>query len=519
MNAGGTQKDHAFGTASGLWSPEPQRTDRSPIPAQADDCGSEMKNNLGRRGAALAALIASTLPAASSSAANFAQGASLGNSQKTVLFLYPDEGIPGFVEWRGGPGWAEAAQQLAQRVRWDLDDDVELRVQSLRDFCAAMQYNTALDARLVVGVDLGLEPPPGCEKGLQAVAASSSLLTFLASSEKVQLGPFWRKLASVQGQSSQLHSDVADLWRRKSLDEAAYALLLLIDQGVQPVRIVRAQSSQPSVASLARTTGTCYRELLACLSESQCRRALSCLRTCGLADQSCAYQCLVSYESSTLTRLSFCAFQQEDVLNSGIERPDTPRVATMEAFRGKPLLHSDAEQILVGHLDVDSGTNYSWLVAAASSPAYAQFPVQYQIWVRGSRAGSLRYRPTFLVKTLSGDYTWKSRDYTVRRTDTPGQWEFSILDSGVMSEERWQLLGADDGLGWCALFFTGVARRAGLAYRGALLLTRDGHMPLGQEAAVEAALSRAGLRLWELQPLVRPSMVDSVGPAPLAVSR
>jgi len=204
------------------------------------------------------------------------------------------------------------------------------------------------------------------------------------------------------------------------------------------------------------------------------------------------------------------------MLNSKIQQPTTPKAEPLSIFRGAPLTHEIAEDILVGHYDPEHGHKHSWLVAAGSNPAYEQFALQYQLWYKGSARRSFWYHPTFLVEALDGQKIWRSRDYRVRRAGPPGLWDFSVLDNGIISEERWHLLGADDDLEWLVLFYLGAARKAGLSYRGCLVLTRDGQMPESEAAAqgVKAAVARAGMKPWELEATNNPA-VDPSNPPPL----
>jgi hypothetical protein len=77
---------------------------------------------------------------------------------------------------------------------------------------------------------------------------------------------------------------------------------------------------------------------------------------------------------------------------------------------------------------------------------------------------------------------------------------------------------AADDLSWCVLHYTGAAARAGTAYTGALLCSRDGSWPseldpsadptnadgkadgsaLSGYARAEAAFAKCGLKMWEL---------------------
>jgi len=310
---------------------------------------------------------------------------------------------------------------------------------------------------------------------------------------------------------------VRDLWHRRTAEEAVYAVLVLIDSAVAPLEAMQAQKPVPTFETVARAVDRCQDEFRGCFTSPRCMQSLACLSSCGLADQSCSYRCIVSYQSDAFTQFSLCALQKQNLLNSQIQRPTTPAASPLERFRGRPLTADVADDILVGHFDPGAGQLHSWLVAAGSNPAYEQFALQYQLWYRGSAKGSFWYHPTFLVEALDGRKIWRSRDYRVRRArGLPGVWEFSVVDNGIISEERWHLLGAADDLSWLVLFYIGAARRAGLAYRGCLVLTKDGRLPEGtaEVAGVEAAVARAGMQLWELEATSNPP-VDPSNPPPL----
>ena len=87
------------------------------------------------------------------------------------------------------------------------------------------------------------------------------------------------------------------------------------------------------------------------------------------------------------------------------------------------------------------------------------------------------------------------------------------------SRELWTLVDAADDLSWCVLHYTGAAARAGTAYTGALLCSRDGSWPAQLDPSVapssnaegnadgsalrgyaraEAAFAKCGLKMWEL---------------------
>lgn len=78
-------------------------------------------------------------------------------------------------------------------------------------------------------------------------------------------------------------------------------------------------------------------------------------------------------------------------------------------------------------------------------------------------------------------------------------------------------MGADADLQWIVLFYIGAARKAGLAYRGCLVLTPDGSMPTSSDARlrIEAAVARAGMQPWELDVTHNPPLAGNDVPPPL----
>jgi len=461
-----------------------------------------------------------------------------------ALLLYPEEGIPSFVEVAeigSKPDWSTAADQLVRRIVWDLGDEppVSIRAMSLQSFCEQLP-DASVGCGLVFGVDLPETLPGGCVEKAQAALQQCSSRLFISSFPDGRIGNTWRSQISLGGvgveeledksfwgakamlggyaSSAKLKADIEDLWHRKTAEEAVYAMLVLIDRALAPIESMQAQAPVPTFESISRAVDKCPDEFKGCFTEPSCLKSLQCLSSCGLADQSCSYSCIVSYQSEAFTQFSLCALQKNNLLNSKIERPTTPQVFPLESFRGTPMTHQVAEDILVGHFDPERGQRFGWLVAAGSNPAYEQFALQYQLWYRDEKNKFL-YHPTFLVTALDGRKLWRERDYNVRRADNgnqPGVWEFSVLDNGIISEEKWHLLGADKDLKWLVLFYIGAARKAAIFYRGCLILTPDGAMPTDAESmqGIEDAISRAGIRTWELEVTSNPP-VDPANPPPL----
>ncbi|CAE7365570.1 unnamed protein product [Symbiodinium sp. CCMP2456] len=465
---------------------------------------------------------------------------STSTDKKQVLLLHPGSGSPGFAEvphmgtalTGSSPSWTEAAAQLARRVNWDLGaEPVEFRVMSVLELCQDETYH----ADFVFGVDL-VEPPQECRETLGKVLAKADSRLFITSCKSRSTSAFWTSLTQLEGageaelansgflglsavvagysEAAKLRDDVTDLWHRRTAEEAVYAMLVLIDKAVMPLPAMVDQRPVPTADTVFRAVDRCQEQFRNCFTQPRCLQSLACLSQCGLADQSCSYRCIVSYQSQAFTDFSLCALQKQNMLNSQIERPTTPSAKPLESFRGKAMTHETAESILVGHFDPEDH-RHSWLVAAGSNPAYEQFALQYQLWYKGSGRNTFWYHPTFLVEALDGAKIWRTRDYRVRRRDTPGMWDFSVVDNGIISEERWHLLGADDNLEWIVLFYVGVARRAGLSYRGCLVLTPEGEMPGPEHAqAIEAAIARAEMKPWELEATSNPP-VDPENPPPL----
>ena len=114
---------------------------------------------------------------------------------------------------------------------------------------------------------------------------------------------------------------------------------------------------------------------------------------------------------------------------------------------------------------------------------------------------------------------WPGEDPSSRRLAPPGVWWLSALDNGVVSTERWTLLDADDGSGaargadwagpqWCVLSYQGAARRAGTAYAGAVVCTRDGRWPSGPDGD---GLASARQRRRAGRPPLRPGEDEAPG--------
>ncbi|CAK9038572.1 unnamed protein product [Durusdinium trenchii] len=279
-----------------------------------------------------------------------------------VLLLHPGEGSPGFGEvphmgsalTGGKPSWAQAAQQLVQRVRWDLGNEaVEFRSMSIAELC---QANKSLHLEFILGVDLEREPPEECQDKIHEMLSRASSRMFITSSKDRNTCSFWSSETKVSGageeelsnpgpfglqatlggyqEAVKVRNDVIDLWHRRTAEEAVYAILLLIDSAVTSLPSMAAQRPVPTSETIGRAIDRCQDAFRNCFTQPRCLQSLACLSQCGLADQSCSYRCIVSYQSQAFTDFSLCALQKQNLLNSQIERPQTPRAKPLETFRG-----------------------------------------------------------------------------------------------------------------------------------------------------------------------------------------
>lgn len=288
---------------------------------------------------------------------------------------------------------------------------------------------------------------------------------------------------------------VSEAWMRRNSDDIRFCLLVIINSYIRPVPVLKNLRSK-GFSTLNCMLTNCGAQVLDCLLDPNCRKALQCLNECSPVDQVCNYRCIASYESPKLEAFSLCVLQKNNCLELDAKIPEKPQVPPMTLFRGKKICHETAEDLFVGWL---GSLEWSWRVVAGQNPAYDQFPCQYQLFYRGKAKGSFWYEPVFQVKTLEGDMVWRRRKYRVKRGDIPGTFYFSVLDNGVVSNEFWTLVDVSDDLGWGLFHYSGAARVAGQSYTGAVLVSPDGEYPHeGARTRLEYALEKCEIKEWEL---------------------
>ncbi|KAL6583183.1 hypothetical protein OROMI_005261 [Orobanche minor] len=288
---------------------------------------------------------------------------------------------------------------------------------------------------------------------------------------------------------------VSEAWERHNSDDIRFCLLVITNAYVRPVPILKNLRAK-GFSTLSCMVKNCGAQILNCLLDPNCRKALQCLNKCGPVDQVCSYRCIATYESPQLEDFSLCVLQKHNCIRLDAKIPDEPHVNPMARFRGEDLDHEMAEDLLVGWL---GNLDWSWRVAAGQNPAYDQFPCQYQLFYRGRAKGSFWYEPVFQVRTDDGDLVWRRRKYRVRRGKTPGTFNLSVLDNGVVSNELWTIVDVSDDFSWGLFHYHGAARAAGLSYTGAILVSPNGLYPdESRKERLACALDRCSIKEWEL---------------------
>ncbi|XP_039117239.1 violaxanthin de-epoxidase, chloroplastic isoform X1 [Dioscorea cayenensis subsp. rotundata] len=296
-------------------------------------------------------------------------------------------------------------------------------------------------------------------------------------------------------ESLQVVKTVADAWGRHNSDDIRFCLLVIINAYIKPVPMLKNLRAK-GFSTLNCMLKNCASEVMDCLLDPNCRKALQCLNACSPTDQVCNYRCIASYESEYLEAFSLCVLEKNNCLELDAEIPSKPFVAPLSAFRGEALSHEVAEDLFVGWL---GELDWSWRVVAGQNPAYDQFPCQFQLFYRGKSRNAFWYEPVFQVRTLEGKLVWRRRRYRVVRATVPGTFFFSVLDNGVVSKEFWTIVDVCNDFSWGLFHYSGAARAAGQAYTGAVLVSPDGMYPpdMGGQRLI-SALEKCSIKEWEL---------------------
>ncbi|KAL3700555.1 hypothetical protein R1sor_018577 [Riccia sorocarpa] len=422
-----------------------------------------------------------------------------------VLAIFGEGTISPF----GGASWEEVMQQTARRIGW-IDSSFEMVVLSDEE-AKSPEFKEKFElllqqSNIMMIINVQKEQSQKWLKSLSgrvptqiAFDCMPDLDTFLGGSNLSSIGVLDELTAVLPGsnltEKRRVLKLVRESWERQSPDNLWFAVLVLIDSFVTPVKLLK-NLRATGLASLQCMVKNCGQQIFDCLKDPNCRKALDCLNKCAPTDQVCSYRCIVSYESPQLEQFTLCILQKHNCLGLDADILMEPDVQPMPSFRGQPLTYEIAEDLFIGWLNE---FKWSWRVVAGQNAAYDQFPNQYQIFYRGKAKGSLWYDPVFQVRTLGGETVWRRRHYRVVRGATPGTFYFSVLDNGVVSKEFWRIVFVADDLSWGLFYYSGAAAAAGQSYTGAVLVTPDGAWPdVSQAERLNAALEACGIKLWEL---------------------
>ncbi|XP_059624388.1 violaxanthin de-epoxidase, chloroplastic [Cornus florida] len=409
--------------------------------------------------------------------------------------------------------WVEVMLHTAKRLKW-VDEEFEMLVftdnlyQSDDQTVEKLQRELSCANILVIVAVTNEEPVKWIQINTQNIPnivcfdSSPSLTnklggTYVQSKSK---GNIFSKVAEISkskkiNESVEIVQTVSEAWDRHNSDDIRFCLLVIVNAYIKPVPVLKNLRAK-GFSTLNCMVKNCGTQILNCLLDPNCRKALQCLNQCSPVDQVCNYRCIASYESSILEEFSLCVLQKHNCLELDAKIPEKPYVPPMVKFRGENLCHETAEDLFVGWM---GNLEWSWRVVAGQNPAYDQFPCQFQLFYRGKARGSFWYEPVFQVKTFEGKLVWRRRKYRVKRGKIPGTFSFSVLDNGVVSNEFWTIVDVSDDFSWGLFHYSGAARAAGQSYTGAVLVSRNGEYPNEMERQrLVAALDRCAIKEWEL---------------------
>jgi hypothetical protein len=187
--------------------------------------------------------------------------------------------------------------------------------------------------------------------------SSPSLLNKLGGTNVQYTGEqdFFGKLASVgkpsgAEESTEVLKTISNAWERHNSDDIRFCLLVVVNAYIRPVDMLQNLRAK-GLSTLSCMIKNCGPQILNCLFDPDCRKAIQCLNSCSPTDQVCNYRCIASYESPQLEAFSLCVLQKHNCLELNAAIPSKPSVAPLSMFREQQLSHEVAEDLFVGWLD------------------------------------------------------------------------------------------------------------------------------------------------------------------------
>ncbi|KAI3863321.1 hypothetical protein MKW92_038994 [Papaver armeniacum] len=401
--------------------------------------------------------------------------------------------------------WMEVMLHTANRLKWvdegyemevysdklcQLDSEESKKLQRKLSETDILMVVAITDMQSITWVKTNSQKIPNVVCFDSSPALTNKLGGVSVNTEEKKVG-FFSKLSRIgqeenSDESKEVVKTVAEAWERHNSDDIRFCILVIINTYIRPVEILNNLRSK-GLSTLKCMATNCGPQILNCLLDPNCRKALQCLNNCSPVDQVCNYRCIASYESPNLEAFSLCVLQKHNCLELDAKIPEKPFVPPMVKFRGEDLCHETAEDLFVGWLGIWTGVGVS---LQGKTRLMISSHVSISCFIEGKQE----------VKTLEeGNLVWRRRRYRVKRAKVPGTFNFSVLDNGVVSNEFWTVVDVADDLSWGLFHYSGAARVAGQSYTGAVLVSPDGEYPNEKEKEkLVSALEKCGIKEWEL---------------------
>ncbi|KAL2651149.1 hypothetical protein R1flu_019277 [Riccia fluitans] len=215
-----------------------------------------------------------------------------------VLVIFGEGTISPF----GGASWEEVMQQTARRIGW-IDSSFEMVVLSdgvarsseLKNKIELLVQQSNIMMVINVKNDQSqqwLRCYSGRVPTQISFDCSPDLETYLGGSNLSSVGILDELTAALPGNKladkRKVLTLVREAWERQSPDNLCFAVLVLIDSVVTPVKLLK-NLRATGLASLQCMIKNCGQQVLNCLMDPNCRKALDCLNNCAPTDQ--IYSC------------------------------------------------------------------------------------------------------------------------------------------------------------------------------------------------------------------------------------
>lgn len=300
----------------------------------------------------------------------------------TVALVVPSEGSDerkskfGSKSPVGRTTVLEAAEHLAQKIKWYSDGLVDAEVVSASD-CENVQDMIGVGA--VIAIDVTSDDDISKVSNLMAARLQmdnrDDKCQFILDSDDISpitklsfVGPFdtsptlsqnipWTDVAS----GKRFQEIMSGLFERWTSDDFVLAILLFFNQfSTSNTKIPWVQYSidatwekgiQQNVKEFYSMITNCGDCIGKCLADENCKACIDALNEVDTRDQVQSYRTVVSYESELLRDFSFCILQKNNVFGCKATIPEEPKVDPITQWRKKSVSIEDGRQMLIGHLD------------------------------------------------------------------------------------------------------------------------------------------------------------------------